>query len=159
MKQGGAAGIQDSLRAIAKPSVVLVAILALTFCLRLRYFGQYIDADVGNVAYQAWRMAEGEILIDLEGPGKPPLYPMLYAVFIRFFGPLCPWTQDVWNDFCPRGGACGLLAGKSGLWEEGWSLGRFTLRGFLMRPDNRWWDGELGNGYAPSLYLSYRSFP
>ena len=32
-------------------------------------------------------MAEGEVLIDLEGPGKPPLYPMLYAVFIRFFGP------------------------------------------------------------------------
>jgi len=87
MKHGRAAGIQDSLRAIAKPSVVLVAILALTFCLRLRYFGQYIDADVGNVAYQAWRMAEGEILIDLEGPGKPPLYPTLYAVFIRFFGP------------------------------------------------------------------------
>ncbi len=87
MKQGRTPGIQDSLRAITGPSVVLVATLALTFYLRLRYFGQYIDADVGNVAYQAWRMAEGEILIDLEGPGKPPLYPMLYAMFIRFFGP------------------------------------------------------------------------
>ena len=87
MKQGWAESIQDSLRTIAKPSVALVAILALTFYLRLRYFGQYIDADVGNIAYQAWRMAEGEILIDLEGPGKPPLYPMLYAVFIRVFGP------------------------------------------------------------------------
>lgn len=87
MKQDWAESIQDSLRTIAKPSVALVAILALTFYLRLRYFGQYIDPDVGNIAYQGWRMAEGEILIDLEGPGKPPLYPMLYAVFIRFFGP------------------------------------------------------------------------
>jgi 4-amino-4-deoxy-L-arabinose transferase-like glycosyltransferase len=32
-------------------------------------------------------MAEGEILIDFEGPGKPPLYSMLYAVFICLFGP------------------------------------------------------------------------
>jgi 4-amino-4-deoxy-L-arabinose transferase-like glycosyltransferase len=67
-------------------SAGLIAILALTFYLRLLYFGQYVDADVGNVGYLAWRMAEGEILIDLEGPGKPPLYPMLYAVFIRLFG-------------------------------------------------------------------------
>ena len=87
MKQGTATGIQNYLRAIAKPSVALVAILAFTFYLRFQYFGQYIDGDVGNVAYQAWRMAKGEILVDLEGPGKPPLYPMLYAVFIRFFGP------------------------------------------------------------------------
>jgi len=87
MKQGTAASVLDFLRAITKPSVVLVAILALTFYLRLSYFGQYIDADVGNVAYQGWRMAEGEILIDLEGPGKPPLYPMLYASFIHLFGP------------------------------------------------------------------------
>jgi 4-amino-4-deoxy-L-arabinose transferase-like glycosyltransferase len=67
--------------------VVLIAILALTFYLRLLYFGQYIDGDVGNAGYQAWRMAEGEVVIDLEGPGKPPFYPMLYALFIRFFGP------------------------------------------------------------------------
>jgi len=87
MKQGTAASILDSLRAISKLSVVLVAILAITFYLRLLYFGQYIDGDVGNAAYQAWRMAEGEVVIDLEGPGKPPLYPMLFAVFIRFFGP------------------------------------------------------------------------
>ena len=72
---------------MAKPSVILIAILALTFYLRLLYFGQYIDGDVGNIGYQAWRMAEGEVLIDLEGPGKPPLYSMLYAVFIRLFGP------------------------------------------------------------------------
>lgn len=65
---------------------LLIAILALTFYLRLLYFGQYIDGDVGNVAYQAWRMAEGEVVIDLEGPGKPPLYPMLYASFIHLFG-------------------------------------------------------------------------
>jgi hypothetical protein len=39
------------------------------------------------MGYQAWRMAEGEVVIDLEGPGKPPLYPMFYALFIRFFGP------------------------------------------------------------------------
>jgi hypothetical protein len=52
-------------------SVGLVAVLALTFYLRLIYFGQSIDADVGNAAYQAWRLAEGEVLIDLEGPGKP----------------------------------------------------------------------------------------
>ena len=67
--------------------MILIAILALTFYLRLLYFGQYIDGDVGNIGYQAWRMAEGEVLIDLEGPGKPPLYPMLYALFIRLFGP------------------------------------------------------------------------
>lgn len=67
-------------------SAALIAILALTFYLRLLYFGQYIDGDVGNVAYQAWRMAEGEVLIDLEGPGKPPLYIMLYAGFIHLFG-------------------------------------------------------------------------
>jgi hypothetical protein len=87
VKQGSAAGITDLFRAIAKPSVILIAILALTFYLRLLYFGQYIDGDVGNIGYQAWRMAEGEVLIDLEGPGKPPLYPMLYALFIRLFGP------------------------------------------------------------------------
>ncbi|MCX8118965.1 MAG: glycosyltransferase family 39 protein [Desulfobacterota bacterium] len=65
----------------------LVAILALTFYLRFLFFGQYIDGDVGNVAYMGWRMAEGEVLIDREGPGKPPLYPMLYAVFVMLFGP------------------------------------------------------------------------
>lgn len=69
-----------------KTPTVLITILALTFYLRLLYFGQYIDADVGNAGYQAWRLAEGEVVIDLEGPGKPPLYPMLYAVFIRLFG-------------------------------------------------------------------------
>jgi len=90
MRQSRAASILGFLRAIAKPSVVLVAILALTFYLRLLYFGQYIDGDVGNAAYQAWRMAEGEVVIDLEGPGKPPLYPMLYALFIRFFGSSVP---------------------------------------------------------------------
>ena len=87
MKQVTGVSIVDSLRAITKPSVVLIAILALTFYLRLLYFGQYIDGDVGNMGYQAWRMAEGEVVIDLEGPGKPPLYPMFYALFIRFFGP------------------------------------------------------------------------
>jgi len=87
MKQGTAAGILESLRSLNKPWVVLVAILALTFYLRLLYFGQIIDGDVGNTAYQAWRMAEGEVVIDLEGPGKPPLYPMFYALFIHFFGP------------------------------------------------------------------------
>jgi len=68
-------------------SVALVAILSLTFYLRLLFFGQIIDADVGNLAYLGWRMAEGEVLIDLEGPGKPPLYPILYALFVWFFGP------------------------------------------------------------------------
>jgi 4-amino-4-deoxy-L-arabinose transferase-like glycosyltransferase len=86
MKQGTAASILDSLRVITKPSVVLIAILSLTFYLRLLYFGQYIDGDVGRAGYVAWRMAQGEILIDLEGPGKPPLYSMLYAVFILLFG-------------------------------------------------------------------------
>lgn len=65
---------------------ILIWILAFTFFLRLCSFGQYIDADVGNVGYLAWRMAEGEILIDLEGPGKPPLYFMFYSIFIRLFG-------------------------------------------------------------------------
>lgn len=65
----------------------LVAILGLTFYLRLLFFGQYIDGDVGNAAYTGWRMAEGEVLIDREGPGKPPLYPMLYAIFVWLFGP------------------------------------------------------------------------
>ncbi|MFB3887242.1 MAG: ArnT family glycosyltransferase [Thermodesulfobacteriota bacterium] len=74
-------------RAIAKPSIALAAILALTFYLRLLYFGQIIDVDVGNLGYLAWRMAEGEVLIDFEGPGKPPLYFMLYSLFIRLFGP------------------------------------------------------------------------
>ena len=86
MKQGIGAGILDLFRAVAKPSVILIAILALTFYLRLLYFGQYIDGDVGRAGYVAWRMAEGEILIDIEGPGKPPLYSMLYAVFILLFG-------------------------------------------------------------------------
>jgi len=67
-------------------SAGLIGILALTFYLRLVFFGQYIDGDVGNAGYLAWRMAEGEVLIDLEGPGKPPLYSMLYVVFIRLFG-------------------------------------------------------------------------
>ena len=68
-------------------SAALVAIPALTLYLRLLYFGQYIDADVGNLGYLAWRMAEGEVLLDFEGPGKPPLYFMLYSLFIRLFGP------------------------------------------------------------------------
>jgi 4-amino-4-deoxy-L-arabinose transferase-like glycosyltransferase len=76
----------DFLKVMNKTPTVLVAILALTFYLRLLYFGQYIDADVGNAGYQAWRLVEGELVIDLEGPGKPPLYPMLYALFIRLFG-------------------------------------------------------------------------
>jgi len=75
------------LRPTTMTSAALIAILALTFYLRLLYFGQIIDADVGNLGYMAWRLAEGEVLIDLEGPGKPPLYFMLYAVFIRIFGP------------------------------------------------------------------------
>ena len=87
MKERASAGIFDLFRAIAKPSTVLIAILALTFYLRLLSFGQTIDGDVGNIGYLAWRMTEGEILIDLEGPGKPPLYSMLYAVFICLFGP------------------------------------------------------------------------
>jgi len=87
MKQSSAANILDSLRAITKPSVGLTAILALTFYLRLLYFGQIIDGDVGRAGYLGWRMAEGEVLIDIEGPGKPPLYVMLYAVFIKLFGP------------------------------------------------------------------------
>ena len=75
------------LRPTTMISAVLVAILALTFYLRLLYFGQYMDIDVGNLGYLAWRMAEGEVLLDLEGPGKPPLYFMLYSLFIRLFGP------------------------------------------------------------------------
>jgi 4-amino-4-deoxy-L-arabinose transferase-like glycosyltransferase len=86
VKQGTGFSIPDSLRAITKPSVGLVAILALTFYLRLLYFGQYIDGDVGRAGYLGWRMAEGEVLIDIEGPGKLPLYVMLYALFIRLFG-------------------------------------------------------------------------
>jgi 4-amino-4-deoxy-L-arabinose transferase-like glycosyltransferase len=86
MEKKSSSGILDFLKVIAKPSVGLVAILALTFYLRLLYFGQMIDSDVGNLGYMAWRMTEGEVLIDLEGPGKPPLYPMLYALFIRLFG-------------------------------------------------------------------------
>jgi 4-amino-4-deoxy-L-arabinose transferase-like glycosyltransferase len=87
MKQSVTAGILDLKRAMAKPSTVLIAILALTFYLRLLYFGQIIDGDVGRAGYLGWRMAEGEVLIDIEGPGKPPLYSMLYAVFICLFGP------------------------------------------------------------------------
>jgi len=68
-------------------SIALVAILSLTFYLRLLFFGQIIDGDVGNMGYIGWRLAEGEVLMDLEGPGKPPLYPMLYAVFAWLFGP------------------------------------------------------------------------
>jgi 4-amino-4-deoxy-L-arabinose transferase-like glycosyltransferase len=75
-----------SWRPTTMTSAALITILALTFYLRLTFFGQYIDGDVGNMGYLAWRMAEGEVLIDLEGPGKPPLYPMLYAVFIHLFG-------------------------------------------------------------------------
>jgi 4-amino-4-deoxy-L-arabinose transferase-like glycosyltransferase len=67
-------------------SAALIAILALTFYLRLLFFGQIIDADVGRVGYVGWRMAEGEILMDIEGPGKPPLSDMLYAVFVHIFG-------------------------------------------------------------------------
>lgn len=85
MRQGTGFSILDSLRAITKPSVGLVAILAITFYLRLLYFGQIIDGDVGRAGYLGWRMAEGEVLIDIEGPGKPPLYSMLYAVFICLF--------------------------------------------------------------------------
>jgi 4-amino-4-deoxy-L-arabinose transferase-like glycosyltransferase len=73
-------------RSTTMTSAALIAILALTFYLRLLYFGQIIDGDVGRAGYLGWRMAEGEVLIDLEGPGKPPLYVMLYAVFIHLFG-------------------------------------------------------------------------
>ncbi len=76
-----------TLRPTTMTSAGLIAILALTFYLRLLYFGQTIDADVGNLGYLAWRMAEGEVLLDLEGPGKPPLYFMIYSMFIRLFGP------------------------------------------------------------------------
>jgi 4-amino-4-deoxy-L-arabinose transferase-like glycosyltransferase len=86
MDQGRAARLVGLFRIRPMTSAGLIAILALTFYLRFLYFGQYIDADVGNAGYIAWRMAEGEVLIDLEGPGKPPLYSMLYAVFIRLFG-------------------------------------------------------------------------
>jgi len=79
--------IIHSLRSTSMTSAELTGILGLTFYLRLLYFGQYIDADVGNLGYLAWRMAEGEVLLDLEGPGKPPLYFMLYSLFIRLFGP------------------------------------------------------------------------
>jgi len=83
--------IQRNLFSMLKPttmiSACLIGIMALTFYLRLLYFGQIIDGDVGRAGYVAWRMAEGEILIDLEGPGKPPLYSVLYAVFIWLFGP------------------------------------------------------------------------
>jgi hypothetical protein len=48
VKQGTGFSIQDLLRAMAKPSTVLIAILALTFYLRLLYFGQIIDGDVGR---------------------------------------------------------------------------------------------------------------
>jgi 4-amino-4-deoxy-L-arabinose transferase-like glycosyltransferase len=68
-------------------SIALVAILSLTFYLRLLFFGQIIDGDIGNIGYMGWRMAEGDVLIDLEGPGKPPLYPILYAMFVWLFGP------------------------------------------------------------------------
>lgn len=67
-------------------SATLVAILALTFYLRLLFFGQMIDVDVGNMGYMGWRLAEGEVLLDREGPGKPPLYSMLYAIFVWLFG-------------------------------------------------------------------------
>jgi 4-amino-4-deoxy-L-arabinose transferase-like glycosyltransferase len=77
-------------RAMTMTSAGLIAILALTFYLRLLYLGQYIDGDVGNLGYLAWRMAEGEILIDLEGPGKPPLYFVLYSMFIDLFGTSVP---------------------------------------------------------------------
>jgi 4-amino-4-deoxy-L-arabinose transferase-like glycosyltransferase len=77
----------ESFRSTKTTSVGLTGILALTFYLRLLYFGQIIDVDVGNLGYLAWRMAEGEVLLDLEGPGKPPLYFMLYSLFIRIFGP------------------------------------------------------------------------
>ncbi len=86
MEQGGTASLLNVLRTRTMTSAGLIGILALTFYLRLLFFGQYIDGDVGNAGYLAWRMAEGEVLIDLEGPGKPPLYSMLYAVFIRLFG-------------------------------------------------------------------------
>lgn len=87
MKEGASVRNLEFLRPLSKPRIWLLVILALTFYLRLLSFGQYIDADVGNMGYQAWRMSEGEVLIDLEGPGKPPLSPMLYSLFIRCFGP------------------------------------------------------------------------
>lgn len=77
----------NTLRPTSMRWATLVAILCLTFYLRFLFFGQIIDADVGNMAYMGWRMAAGEVLLDLEGPGKPPLYPMLYAIFIWIFGP------------------------------------------------------------------------
>lgn len=86
MEQGGTVAFLNVLRTRTMTSAGLVGILALTFYLRLLFFGQYIDGDVGNMGYLAWRMAGGEVLIDLEGPGKPPLYSMLYAVFIHLFG-------------------------------------------------------------------------
>jgi 4-amino-4-deoxy-L-arabinose transferase-like glycosyltransferase len=87
VKQGSADSILDSLQSITKPSVILIAILALTFYLRLLYFGQIIDGDVGRAGYLAWRMAEGEVVFDPEGPGKPPLYYIAYSIFILLFGP------------------------------------------------------------------------
>ncbi len=87
MKWNKGVRLFPSIRTFASPSVGLVAILALTFYLRLLLFGQSIDGDAGNMGYLAWRMSEGEVLVDLEGPGKPPLSSMAYALFIHFFGP------------------------------------------------------------------------
>ena len=84
MKEGASAGILGLFRAMAKPSTVLIAVLALTFYLRLLYFGQIIDGDVGRAGYLGWRMAEGEALIDIEGPGKPPLYFILCFTLCSF---------------------------------------------------------------------------
>ena len=86
MKQGSTASILDFLRAITKPSVLLIGILALTFYLRLLYFGQYIDGDVGKRAI-AWRMAEGEVRDRSRRSGKTASLLMFYSLFIGFFGP------------------------------------------------------------------------
>lgn len=82
-----ATNILERFRNTPMTTVGLIAILSLTFYLRLLSYGQYIDVDVGNLGYLSWRLAEGEVLLDLEGPGKPPLYFMLYAIFLSLFGP------------------------------------------------------------------------
>jgi hypothetical protein len=82
-----AVSVLEWYRATPLTTVGLFAALSLTFYLRLLSYGQYIEGDVGNLSYLAWRLSEGEVLLDLEGPGKPPLYFMLYAVFLSLFSP------------------------------------------------------------------------
>ncbi len=155
--------IQRNLLSMLRPTTMtsagLIAIMALTFYLRLLYFGQIIDGDVGRAGLSGLANGRGR---DSDRSRRSREAPALFHALCGFhlaFWSLCPGTQDVWDGFCPHGGPCNLLVGEASLRETDRIISGIAVRSLFIRTDDRRWDGEPGDGVALSLYPSYRSFP